>query len=627
MNVDIADELDLNEFGEPIPKYHPKEPENRGKYESFGDALAAAAEDLLKEKDAFFDSLPVVWDKLFPGLPMRPGRYEGGRIYLYVPNATVNFIMRRKLPHIKKVLSELPNAPKKLELRVEIHSAERKIKIYSVAALCMLCAVFTRSLERVNSMDPIMAQSIYDSKAVLLVYETPLEIDYAKRPYSLASGICDLPEVSADGLEYSFRKSKKRSSPLTAHDIKRHLERLRAPESASPGSWTLKDVESIDALDDDTLKITLKKRNHVFPWMMAMSYAAVPLPDGSGTGPYRLTKWRKNHDMVFERKTLSTNGFDTVRYLVVGDASTQWLMFLKGEMDFLGEISRDNWDAIIDGGGALDSKLTAQGVTLHSSPSLDVRYIGFNMRDEVVGNNKKLRQALASAFDFEAWKRFYGGRVDFADGPVPAMVAGHLDEPVPYPFNLERARSLMAEAGYPDGIDPATGRHLTLTLSIGRATQDSREQGELLASFFEKIGVRLELSFSTWGAFLKAVNEGRVQMYMMGWVGDYPDAENFLQLFYSKNASPGPNHSNYSNPKFDESFEKAMQCVNAAERESCWKDCQRIVREDVPWLFTHFPKSYSLVRPTVGNYIPSAFPYGQEQYFINNGSACEKNLR
>ena len=237
------------------------------------------------------------------------------------------------------------------------------------------------------------------------------------------------------------------------------------------------------------------------------------------------------------------------------------------------------------------------------------------MKDPVLGGNKLLRQALSRAFDFPAWQRFFNGRIDPAPSPVPQGVDGVLDEPSPYSFDLEDAKRLLALAGYPDGIDPATGRRLVLTLSIGRATQDSREAGELLASFFAKIGVKLELSFHVWGEFLSAVNEGRVQMYMMGWVGDYPDAENFLQLFYSKNSSPGPNHSCYSSAAFDAAYDAAMSATDESVRCEYWRECQRIVREDCPWIFTHYPKSYSLVRPRVGNYIPSAFPYGSEKFY------------
>ena len=485
-------------------------------------------------------------------------------------------------------------------------------------ATILLAAAFTRPLERVASLDPIRAQAVYDSRAVMLYCETPLEIDYEARPYKLIPCVCELPEVSGDGLVYTLKMRRK---GLTSGNVKRCLERLRDPQLVSPGGWTMKNVSSIETPDDETVVFRLSSRSHVFPWMLAMSYAAVRREDGSGTGPYTLKSWWKNHEMVYVRNPewpgwadAKGTPFDEVHYLVIDDVSTQWLMFLKGEIDFLGEISRDNWDALVDGSGKLDPRLEAEGVRLFSTPSLDVRYIGFNMRDPVLGPNKPLRQALTCAFDFPRWKNFYGGRVEFADGPVPPGVDGRLNDPSPFSFDIERAKSLLAEAGYPNGIDPASGRRLVLSLSIGRPTQDSREQGELLASFFEKIGVRLELSFHTWEAFLRAVNEGRGQMYMMGWVGDYPDAENYLQLFHSKNISPGPNHSDYKSKEFDKEFDAAMSAESAEQRNVHWRECQRIVREDCPWIFTHYPKSYALVRPRVGNYIPSDFPYGNEKH-------------
>ena len=245
-------------------------------------------------------------------------------------------------------------------------------------------------------------------------------------------------------------------------------------------------------------------------------------------------------------------------------------------------------------------------------------YIGFNMRDAVVGRNRKLRQALNAAFDYPAWEKFYAGRITAAGGPVPPGIDGYLETPFQYGFDLEKARRLIAEAGYPGGIDPATGRRLVLTLTIGRASQDSRESGELVAAFFERIGVKLELAFQTWDAFLKSVNEGRVQLFRMGWVGDYPDAQNFLQLFHSRNKSPGPNHSDYESAAFDEEYDLALKESTAEGRNARWRRCQEILREDCPWIFTHFNKSNSLVRPTVGNYLPSVFSYGNEQFYKAN---------
>ena len=513
-------------------------------------------------------------------------------------------------------------------------------------AAVLVAATFTRTLERVASMDPAMARSIYDAHAVQLVYEPPLEIDYKARPYRLVPGFCELPDVSEEGLTYTFkvkvrgegeqRKDKFHCSPspyaFTSSDMVRSLERLRDPKVVSPNGWIMKDVDTVKALDARTVEIRLKRKCHFFPWLMAMSACGVVGPNGEGTGPYELAQWRKNHEMVFkvkvrgegERRNSNLHcspspsaftSFDTIRYLVVDDASTQWLMFLKGELDFLGEISRDNFDSIVTADGSIDPSLEKAGVRLYSIPTLEVLYLGFNMKDPVVGPNKKLRQALNAAFDYPAWEKFYNRRIAPCPTPVPPGVDGHLERPFPYAFDLEKAKRLLAEAGYPGGIDPKTGRRLVLTMSIGRASQESRESGELAAAFYERIGVKLELAFMTWDAFLKAVNEGRTQMFRMGWVGDFPDAQNFLQLFYSKNTSPGPNHVAYVNPAYDREYDAALDAADAAERNRHWAKCQEILQEDCPWVFTQVNKAYSLVRPTVQNYVPTDFPYGVEKYY------------
>ena len=491
----------------------------------------------------------------------------------------------------------------------------------TAAAAVLLAATFTRTMERVASMDPAMSQSVYDAHAVQLVYEPPLEIDYEARPYRLIPGFCELPEVSEDGLVYRFGVRSEVRGRLSAFDLARSLERLRDPQLVSPNGWVLKDVDTIRAVDAQTVEIRLKRRCHFFPWLMALSACGVRGPNGEGTGPYELTHWRKNHEMVFtfrksnNRTIEQSNNFDTIRYLVVDDASTQWLMFLKGELDFLGEVSRDNFDSVVGPDGRLDSVLERTGVKLHSIPTMEVLHVGINMRDPVLGPNRKLRQALNAAFDYPAWEKFYNGRILPCTTPVPPGVAGRIEKPFAYGFDLEKAKRLLREAGYPDGVDPQTGRRLVLTMSIGRASQESREAGELMAAFYERIGVKLELDFKTWDAFLRAVNEGRAQLFRMGWVGDYPDAQNFLQLFHSKNACPGPNHANYANPDYDREYDAALNASTVEERNRHWAACQEIVTEDCPWVFTHVNKSYSLVRPTVKNYRPTDFPYGAEKYY------------
>jgi ABC-type transport system substrate-binding protein len=246
------------------------------------------------------------------------------------------------------------------------------------------------------------------------------------------------------------------------------------------------------------------------------------------------------------------------------------------------------------------------------------------MRDPLLGKNRKLRQALNCAFDFPVWRRFLNNRVEMCDGPVPPGVDGRLETPFPYAFDIEKARRLVAEAGFPDGIDPKTGKRLAIPLAIGHATQSAREQAELLQSFYARIGIRLEPQFMTWAAYLKAVSDGHVSLFMLGWIGDYPDAENFLQLFHSKNVSPGANHCNYVNSGFDRLYDAAMEEKDAARRNALWRKAQEIVREDCPWIFLNFPKSYSLAWDRVRNYVPTDFPYGTEKHLWLRGSDGRK---
>ena len=452
--------------------------------------------------------------------------------------------------------------------------------------------------------------------------------------------------------------------PMVATDLIFTLKRLGDAKLASPGSWVVENsiegmkrfqehskssaptdydlpVSGLTAIDDRTLKITLTRPMHQFIWFLAMGYTAVVPPEairfygddfGShavGTGPYRLAEWRRNHQMMFTRDTswigwkrgpaaLPADGsqipFDTVIYNVIDDVSTQWLCFLDGEMDFLGEISRDNWDVVVDNEGQLSEQLKDKGTTLYSSPTLEVAYVGINMEDPVLGPNKYLRQALNCAFDQAVWSRFFNNRVIPCDGPVPHGIGGRLETPFPYASNLEKAKELLVKAGYPDGIDPKTGRRLELTMDMGRTSQDIRESAELMAAFYARVGIALKPQYHNWPTFLRRVAQRQSQMFRVGWIGDYPDAENFLQLFYGKNLSPGPNRSNYLNPEVDRLYEAACNAADEETRNEYWRQAQAVLREDCPWIFLHFRKAYSLCGPRVLNYIPSDFPYGSERF-------------
>ena len=543
-------------------------------------------------------------------------------------------------------------------------------------------AVFRRSLDRIASLDPAQAASVYAGRAVGLVYETLVEYDYAARPYRLIPGLVEsLPEVTDEGRVYTFRlvtnawfdadpcfglaqdgpAARPMRRRVQAQDVVFSLKRLADAKLASSGAWLVKDqilgmrafaeqsagaaptdyslrVDGLRALDDRTVRIELVRPSPEFVWMMAMPYAAVVPHEAVesygkdfgaravGSAAYRLASWRRNYEMIFDRVPewrgwagASGRPFDRICYRVMDDASTQWLSFLAGELDFLGEIARDNWDAVIGSDGTLAPALSRRGVRLHGLATLEVAYVAFNCEDPVVGHNPALRRALNCAFDGARWEAFYNHRVVRADGAVPPQVAGYLDKPFPWTFDLDRAKALLAEAGYPGGVDPATGRRLSLTLDLGRTTQDVRETTELLCAFFERIGIDLQPRYQNWPAFLERVSRRETQMFRVGWVGDYPDALNFLQLFYGPNQSPGPNRCNFRDPAFDALYDEAARTPDEAARLELYRRMQAIIRDACPWIFIHFPRAYSLTGPRVDHYLPHDFPYGMEKYLRVGG--------
>jgi ABC-type transport system substrate-binding protein len=411
-----------------------------------------------------------------------------------------------------------------------------------------------------------------------------------------------------------------------------------ASSGEAPTNYS-REVAGVRALDDQTLRVELERPSNQFLYFLTMCYMAPVPPEAVayygqrglaehpvGAGAYKLRSWWRGYEMVFDRNPewhgwagLDPNAterpFETIRYPIVKDASTQWLMLLTGQLDFLEQIDRNNMDIAIDPDMGLSPALKARGIQLFTSPTLKLYYLGINMDDPVLGKNKALRQAVNAAFDTARWETYYRGRVRALNTVAPPHIQDARQGPFPYAFNVEKARQLMVEAGYPGGINPATGKPLVLTVEVGNATQDTTESMELVASFLSSIGIKLEISVNTWQAMLEKVRLRQAQLFLMGWVGDYPDIETFMQLFLSRNQSPGPNRSNYVNPEVDRYYDIAVVSRDPAEISACWQKVQEIVLEDCPWVLLHYALDFSLVNARVLNYQPHNFPYGMEKYY------------
>lgn len=537
---------------------------------------------------------------------------------------------------------------------------------------------------RIRGLDPAVAGEVSSSMAIARIYEGLLEYDYLARPYKVKPLLAEaMPEISADGLTYTFKIRKGiyfqddpcfpngKGRELVAEDFIYQIKRVMDVKNVSSGGWAFSNrikgidgfheaskspeptdydqtVEGLQSLDKYTLRISLVEPYPQLLYVLAMHYSfAVPreavefygkaiVNHPVGTGPYKLVSWRRNSRIEFARnpkwaetgrvETFEGQAFpsiDRVVQYVVDDSSTAWMMFLSGQLSF-SAISRDNWAAVITGDKQLNDSLATRGIELISSPTLDLYYVGFNMDDPVVGTSddpeqdlrhRKLRQALSCAYDFDRMNQFMNYRLYPLGGPVPEPLAGSLKKPSPYRFNLEKASRLLVEAGYPDGIDGKTGRRLELTMELGSADANTRQSMELIADMFQKVGIVMKANYNTWPAFIEKMNRRQAQMFQLGWVADYPDAENFLQLFYSKNETPGPNHANYRNAVIDRQYEQIRTMQDSPERTAIYEEMSNTIVEDCPWIYMYQPMSFALKHCWVENYVPHDFPYGMGKYY------------
>ncbi|MCX7010604.1 MAG: ABC transporter substrate-binding protein [Kiritimatiellaeota bacterium] len=474
-----------------------------------------------------------------------------------------------------------------------------------------------------------------------------------------------------------FKKTGGKGREVVAADFAYSMRRVMDIKNASNGSWCFSQVVGMEEWrattsgekptdydapiaglqtpDTRTIVIRLKQPQPQLVWILAMHYAAAVAREAVecygkelghhpvGTGAFILKSFRPNYRYEFIRnpkwrETKRVELFpvshdpndppdvraaagkqipflDRIVEYVVEDQATAWLMFLTGQVD-ASPVARDNFSVVMGPNRSLSPDLQRQGICMAAAPTMDTFYMGFNFDDPVVGPNKKLRQALCYAFNEVGYNQFYNDRITRPTGPLPPGVAGYVARPQPYPLDLPRAKKLLAEAGYPDGLDPKTGRRLQLTMELGSADDaEYRQSIELFCNFMDKLGIKIIANFHNWPAFQEKLERRQAQLFHLAWSADYPDAENYLQLFYSRNCSPGPNHSNYINKEFDKLYEKARVMTDSPERTALYTQMANIVIEDCVWLMTMQPFDYVMRHGWMGNYKYHDFPYGMIKYY------------
>jgi oligopeptide transport system substrate-binding protein len=545
---------------------------------------------------------------------------------------------------------------------------------------------------QVKGLDPIFANDRYSGNEVARVYEGLLEYHYLKRPYELVPNLAEaMPEISADGLTYTFKILKGvlfhddaafpngKGRELKASDFVYSLKRLADPRLQSEGFWVLdgklkglnewrdkyakidkvnydEDVEGLMALDDYTLQFKLTKPSPQFLNILAMSftyavarevvekYGKEFLNHPVGTGAFVLPVFTQTNKIEYTKNPTYREKFypseaspeiekmgyladagkrlplvDKIVVNIIVESQPAWLNFLKGKLDYMG-IPKDNFEMAIKD-GKLSDELTSKGISLSIDNSLDVTYSAFNMEHPLFKSNTKLRQAMALAQDqAELNVLFYNDRALPAQSVIPPGIAGY-NASSKNPFggqDLERAKKLLAEAGYPEG------KGLPVITYDCAAATTSRQITELFQKQMAKIGVKIQVVPNPWTELQRKIQTKQVMMFGMAWGADYPDAENFLQLFYGPNGTPGSNNTNYKNPEFDKMYEQAVVMQDSPERTALYEKLNTMVLNDAPWVLGVHRQLFTMRHGWIKNLLITDFEQGREKYLnIDNAKKIE----
>jgi ABC-type transport system substrate-binding protein len=378
-------------------------------------------------------------------------------------------------------------------------------------------------------------------------------------------------------------------------------------------------VEGLKRIDSHTFSIKLTRENPLFLFSLAISptapvaHEAVAMYGDQlgvnpvGTGPYTIAKAERKGVLRFVRHpsyhgTYPATGapgdadkgllkaagkklplIDVLEMPLIEEPQPGMLKFLKGELDWRG-VDRANFTKMVrrkpDGSFELTPEF-ADKFDIYSVLGVAITYINLNMKDPLIGGNKALRQALQHLVDTQGEiDVLNNGRGQKLKSFVPIEFAGsERDTGATYPgYDVAKAKALLAQAGYPDGKGLPQ-----LVYRVGGATSTQRTAFDFHKARFAAAGVQLRAEFTDYPTAVKAVEAGNFQIADLGgWVADYPDAENFYQLLYSKNVAPGPNHSAFSNAAYDRAYEASRHMVNGPQRYALFRTMNDIIRDEVP---------------------------------------------
>jgi ABC-type transport system substrate-binding protein len=404
-------------------------------------------------------------------------------------------------------------------------------------------------------------------------------------------------------------------------------------------------VVGLVKVDDHTFDVVLEEPVTSFLWKLAQFQLAVVPREavetyGSelsrravGTGPYKLEGWISKKSLTAvknpnyreelypsehepEDEALGLHLAAGKKLPIVGRVeismfsleNPMWLEFLSGKLDYTQVPAENYLDAFHKRSRKLKSEFEEKGIVAHAVPLLDFIFRGFNMEDPLLGGytdqKRWLRQAIHLAINHDELNdSFYNDTNILYDGMIPPGLAGYPQDgkgPVSWlASDLERAKELLAKAGYPGG------KGLPVIDFYGAAEGNTPEQSEMTKRHLASIGIQMNVRSLSFAELIAAIDKKKAPFFGFAWASDYPDGENNLALFYGPNGAPGANHFNYKNAEYDKLYEQIRVMPPSAERTAIFERMRDMVLADTPYVGSMARTRFYLLNPWLKNFKPT----------------------
>ena len=396
-----------------------------------------------------------------------------------------------------------------------------------------------------------------------------------------------------EGTENSKRYTRK----VVAEDFVYSFNRLLDESVASSGSWVMNNVKSYKAENDSTLIISLKKPFPAFLGLLSMRYCSVVPREAVeyygnefrrnpvGTGPFQFKMWEENVKLVFTKNPLyferDKNGerlpyLEAVAITFLPDKQSEFLQFAQGKLDFISGLDGSYKDELLTTEGKLQSKYSDMAYMI-TGPYLNTEYLGIFLGSKTTEiQNKALRQAINYGFDREKMVTYLrnGMGNPAIHGFIPKGLPGY-EEIKGYTYQPEKAKQLIEQYKTETGDSKPE-------ITIGTNSQ-YLDICEYVQRELEKIGISVTIDVMPPSTLRQMRSSGELDIFRGSWIADYPDAENYLSLFYSQNFTPnGPNYMHFKNEVYDSLYVNSLSVSNIDERKLLYTKMDSIIVEEAP---------------------------------------------